>query len=175
MNNFERQPEEIGYADSVETSPIIETDEGNIVLFVIKPDAFKSRDNIIKRIEGSGLYIVRKKIIKLPDEFVIGKMYDPDEIPKEIQEETLKHFNEGRSEVVLVKGDADIIQKVLAETGMKTNPALCEDDTIRYIYGDHVPVELGNGLKYFRNAIHRPKNEGEAKKDLENFQDAGLL
>jgi nucleoside diphosphate kinase len=71
---------------------------------------------------------------------------------------------------LLVKGD-NVVSKLLNLVGLKTNPALCEEDTIRYIYGDHIPEELGEGLEYFRNATHRPTNTNEAIDDLEKFKD----
>ena len=151
---------------SIEISPIIDTD---IALCVIKPDAFQNKDIIIKRLEDSGLYIVKSVTKNLPEKFVIGEMYDPDTLPKPIIEATAKHFSSGPSEIILVKGD-NVVQKLLQVIGLKTNPALCEEDTVRYMYGDHVPEELEQGLKYYRNAAHRSSNEAEAVADVKKFK-----
>jgi nucleoside diphosphate kinase len=152
---------------SIEISPTLKDD---VALCLIKPDAFDNRDYIVERLKASGLYIVKRVTKALPEDFVIEKMYGADKLPKPIAEATSRHFQSGPSEIILVKGD-DVVQKLLHSIGLKTNPALCEEDTIRYIYGDHVPEELEGGLKYFRNAAHRPMNEKEAVDDLEKFKE----
>jgi nucleoside diphosphate kinase len=152
---------------SIEISPTL---DDSIALCVIKPDAFSNRDLIVKRLEESGLYIVRRTIRDLSKNFVINEMYGADKLPKPVAEATARHFLSGSSEIILVKGD-NVVNKLLNLVGLKTNPALCEEDTIRYIYGDHVPEELGEGLKYFRNAAHRPTNTDEAMADLKKFKD----
>ena len=151
---------------SIEISPTL---DDNIALCVIKPDAFSNRDLIVKRLQDSGLYIVRRTTRDLSEDFVVNEMYGTDKLPKPIAEATAKHFLSGSSEIVLVRGD-NVVNKLLNLVGVKTNPALCEEDTIRYIYGDHVPEELGEGLKYFRNAAHRPTNTNEAVADLKKFK-----
>jgi nucleoside diphosphate kinase len=152
---------------SIEISPTL---NDNIALCVIKPDAFLNRDLIVKRLEDSGLYIVRRTTRDLSENFVVNEMYGSDKLPKPIAEATARHFLSGSSEIVLVKGD-NVVNKLMSLVGLKTNPALCEEDTIRYIYGDHIPEELGEGLKYFRNAAHRPTNTDEAVTDLKKFKD----
>lgn len=152
--------------NSIEISPALE--EG-VAICVIKPDAFGSRDMIVKRLEDSGLYIVKRTIKKLPENFVIGEMYKKDKFPKPIQEATARHFLSGESEIILVKGD-DVISKLLGVVGLKTDPSLCNTETIRYIYGDHIPEQLEGGLKYYRNAAHRAMNNEERIEDINKFK-----
>jgi nucleoside diphosphate kinase len=69
----------------------------------------------------------------------------------------------------LVKGD-DVAQKLLKLIGLKTSPSKCDEDTIRYIFGNHTPEKLAGGLEYYKNAAHRPMNETEADEDLKKFR-----
>lgn len=153
--------------NSFEVSPTL---DDNIAICVIKPDAFIHRGEIVKRLESSGLYIVQRTVKELNEEFVVGKMYGADDLPKPIAEATKRHFLGGPSEIVLVKGD-DVVHKLLNLVGLKTNPALCDPETVRFIYGDHIPEELEGGLKYYKNAAHRPTNVREAQEDLDKFRD----
>jgi nucleoside diphosphate kinase len=153
-------------AGSVE---VVSTPDERLAVCVIKPDAFQNRKKIIRCLENSGLYIVQHATRELSDRFVVGVMYSPDEFPKPVAEATQRHFAEGPSEVLLVQGD-DVVQKLLKAVGMTTAPSECDPETIRYIYGDHIPVELEQGLKYHRNAAHRPKTPEEAMLDKEKFR-----
>lgn len=152
--------------NSIEISPTLDE---TLAICVIKPDAFLHREAIVKRLEDSGLYIVQRTPKQLSEEFVINQMYGKDKLPKPLEEAHARHFLSGESEIILVKGD-NVVRKLLDTVGLKTNPALCNPDTIRYIYGDHVPEELEQGLKYYRNAAHRPASEVEVKEDLEKFR-----
>jgi nucleoside diphosphate kinase len=121
-------------------------------------------------VEESGLYVVSRNTRELTENLVVGGMYNPEGIPTPVLDATKRHLLSGPSEVILVKGDA-VINKLLTTVGVKTNPALCTPDSIRYIYGDHVPKELGQGLKYYRNAAHRPRDAAENKSNLETFRE----
>lgn len=174
MENFENREEKKdsldntieNLGDSIEISPSI---EGELAICVIKPDAFTHRDAIVKRLEESGLYIVERRPVGLTESFVVKEMYGKDKLPKPLEDAHIRHFLSGKSEVVLVRG-GNAVGKLLTTVGLKTNPALCEPDTIRYIYGSHIPEELEDGLKYYRNAAHRPTNEQEAEEDLNKFR-----
>ena len=150
---------------SIEVSPVL---DGNLAICLIKPDAFLNRNAIVRKLEESGLYIVSRDIKELTEQFVVGGMYSSDDMPTPIAEATKRHLLSGPSEVLVVRGD---INKLLTTVGLKTNPALCDSDSIRYIYGNHVPEELGEGLRYYRNAAHRPRDEKEAEKDLNLFRE----
>jgi nucleoside diphosphate kinase len=160
-------PESIeNLADSVEISP---ANEEGVAICVIKPDAFGQRDAIVRRLEDSGLYIVERRERDLSENFVVNVMRGGIKMPKPIEDAHVRHFLSGPSEILLVKGN-DVIEKLLNTVGLNTNPALCEPETIRYIYGTHVPEELEGGFKYYRNAAHRPKDKMEAEEDREKFR-----
>lgn len=148
-------------------SDILVSPESGLAVVVIKPDAFKKRDQIISRLESSGLYVVKTITKKLPEDFVIGTMYK--NLPKGIEEETLKHFATGPSEIILLEGGSDLLKKIITLTGEKTNPDQCDKNTIRSLFGEHFGRETPDG-DYFRNAIHRGKDPKEQKNDLDKFK-----
>lgn len=151
---------------SIEISP---TMDERVAICLIKPDAFSHREAIVKRLEESGLFIITRTTKELTEEFVEKEMTD-EEARKPIVEATKEHLLSGPSEIILVRGD-NVVRKLLDTVGLKTNPALCDPETIRYIYGNHMPKELEEGLKYYRNAAHRPSNNEEVKSDLKKFRD----
>ncbi len=150
------------------SSEIVVNPDSGLAMVVIKPDAFKKRESIVKRLENSGLYIVSSISRRLPENFVLGAMYN--NLPKSIAEQTLKHFNEGESEILLVKGGNNLIDNLVSLTGDKTNPSECKEESIRYLFGEHFGRDTDDGKTYFRNAIHRARNEKEQKDDLEKFR-----
>lgn len=152
----------------IKTSDVAIDAKSGLAVVVIKPDAFANRDLIIKKLESSGLYIAKTVTKRLPDNFVIGEMYKG--LTKGLEEETLRHFNESPSELILLEGGPDILQKIIATTGERTNPAEFDEKSIRYLFGDHLGHEIADGKYYFRNAIHRAKDKREKSEDLDKFE-----
>ena len=166
--NFEPSEESNEFiGQSLEISPAIGEDEA---VCVIKPDAFPWRDAIVRHLEEMGLSIVKRKTKQLEADFVDEKMVSP-EWSDDVKEATRRHFLEGPSEFLVVKGAAgsDALEKLRAAVGEETNPALCDRDTIRFIYGDIAPEKLPSGGRYYRNAVHRPKDGEEAEEDKKRF------
>jgi len=161
FEGFEPQP-------FMNNSDIAIDKESGLAIVVIKPDAFKNRDQIIKRLEGSGLYIVKTVKKRLPDDFVIGAMY-PKDLKKEMAEQTLRHFNSGPSEIILLRGGDNMVQDLVTLVGEKTNPAECNEDSIRYIFGEHFGRKVGDETFHY-NAAHRAKNQKEREEDLDKFE-----
>lgn len=159
--------EERNLKGAMEVSPIIGENE---VICVIKPDAFPMRDVIVRRLKEMGLTVVTRKDQQLTEPFIDKNMIAP-EWSEEVREATKRYFMEGPSEFLVVRGGdkGDVIEKLIAATGGETNPLLCERDTIRFIYGDVQPEKLPGGRRYYRNAVHRPKNEEEAEEDKKKF------
>ena len=160
-----KSPEETG--SLFETSNIAVNIENNLMIVVIKPDAFKYRYEIIKKLKDSGLRVVKSVQKRLGDHFVLGEMYK--DLPEDIKKETSRHFNEGHSEVILLKGDDNLLQKIGSLTGEKTNPSECSEGSIRKLFGEPFGRETDAGGIYFRNAIHRAKDTKEQKEDLNKF------
>lgn len=162
------KPEKIEEAESlIEVSDVAVNPESGLMVVVIKPDAFLHRDKIIKKLKDAGLHVIKSAKRELGDGFVISRMYK--DLPEDIKEETVKHFSVGPSEVILLKGGDDLLQKVVSLTGEKTNPRECDQESIRYLFGEHFGRETDDGKTYFRNAIHRAKNIEEQDDDLRKF------
>ncbi|MEI8224016.1 MAG: TauD/TfdA family dioxygenase [bacterium] len=139
----------------------------DIVFCLIKPDAYNNKEEIINLIKDTGLDVIHNFSIFTP-ESLIRALYN--EVSIEILNATLNHYLSGPSEILLVRGE-QAIDKIVTISGLETDPALCIPSTIRFRHGDHSPEDLGNGLKYYRNAIHRPKNQDEAKRDFNLFNE----
>jgi nucleoside diphosphate kinase len=152
----------------IEGSDVVVNPESGLAIVVVKPDAFAKRGQIVKRLEGSGLYVVKEVEKRLPDDFVIGTMYKG--LPKGLEVETLKHFNSGPSDLILLRGGKDILEKIVTIVGTKTVPTECDEQSIRYLYGEHFSRDAGGDLKYSRNGAHRSMTQAERDEDLKKFE-----
>lgn len=130
-------------------------------LYIIKPEAISFCKEIREIIVSQHLKIENsKQLILHPG--VIENIYI--DCSEEIVKAT-KHFICNQiSEVGIVSGDG-AVEKLFAICGEKTNPFLCEDGTIRKLFGIKEP-QYFNGTYYYRNAIHRPKTNDEAEKNI---------
>lgn len=159
--------------------------EPDSMIVVVKPDARNRLQEIIARFEKDGLQIQKQITTMLEPKFVNGIMYHYPQPNFELgdtihdqkfvknrgaQFESAKHFLQGPSTVLLLKGRKDIIDKVTKITGSDREPAKCSEDSIRYLFGEHKGHEMA-GLDdiYYRNAIHRGKDEQEVYLDKEKF------
>ncbi len=153
----------------LDSSSVSVDPESGLAIVVIKPDAFKNRDQILRRLEREGLHIEKTVEKRLPDNFVIGSMYK--DLPKGIEEETLRHFHSGPSEIILVNGGDDVLKKIVDATGLNTDPDKCDKGTIRYMFGEHFWRDTSDPDKlYIRNAAHRGKTKAEKEEDLKKFK-----
>ncbi|MFA6269811.1 MAG: nucleoside-diphosphate kinase [Candidatus Paceibacterota bacterium] len=140
----------------------------NLAVVVIKPDAVDRADEVVRRLEHEG-FSIQKRVRKiLPEKFVDSRS---ENFPLDIQKETGKYLTTASSEIILLKGGDDIVEKLKFVTGENTNPGKSDKGSIRAIFGEHFPRKTDDGNDFFRNAIHRPANEEERKSDLEQFRD----
>ncbi len=147
---------------------LIEKEPKNTMIVVIKPDAYFKHEEIKNIFRENGIDIKREVVKMLPLEFVNGEMYT--NIPQEVQFENAKHFSQGPSVVLELEGDEDLMEKVIKITGEKTSPSECDEGTIRELFGDKDGIDMINGKKYYRNAIHRGKNAEEVEDDKVKFE-----
>ncbi|MEI6238520.1 MAG: nucleoside-diphosphate kinase [bacterium] len=152
----------------IESADVAINTENKLMILVIKPDAFPKKVEILEMLKAKGLHIVKTVTKDLPLDFVLGTMYK--NLPEGIEAETAKHFNSDSSEIILLEGGEDIVEKAVEITGKKTKPNECDPETIRAIFGENFLREAGDGSQYSRNAIHRAKDEVERKLDLEKFE-----
>ncbi len=171
LSDMERVPEnvpEVSIEKIIESSNIAIDEKTGMAVVVIKPEAFRYRDAIVQKIEHTGLSIVSRKHKQLPENFVLNAMYP--NLSESLQQQTAQHFNEGESEILLIKGGNDLVEKLVTLAGEHTNPAVCDTNSIRYLFGEHFARETSDGGAYYRNAVHRPKDESEREHDLEEFK-----
>lgn len=146
----------------------IEGGPKNVMIVVIKPDAYFKADKIKEMIKNAGINIEKEVSTILPLDFVNKIMYK--NIPDEVRFENAKHFSQAPSIILEVSGDANLLGDVLKLTGEKTNPNECDEGTIRNIFGDKLGFDMPGGKKYYRNAIHRGRDEIEVEDDKNKFK-----
>lgn len=78
--------------------------------------------------------------------------------------ETIKQFS--MSCVVIFVEGYNVIEKIYNLVGTKTNPAECDENSLRYLYGTHEPIILNHNKKFWYNGFHRPINADEAKCEM---------
>ncbi len=134
-------------------------------VYIVKPDAFECEFYMRRMFECEDLRIVDSRAVRVSVD-VLEHLY-PDVFAEkgELWEATVHHFAERSSMVVVVQGQT-AIRLVREISGENTNPNSCARLTVRYIFGTHTPIVLPGGRFYWRNAIHRPENEDEAKAHL---------
>ena len=82
--------------------------------------------------------------------------------------QTVQHLTSQKVWILLFQGEK-VVEKLVQAIGRKTSPSDCETNTVRRVYGNHVPIPLEEGLFYYENAAHRPMNLSEAEKDFTLF------
>ena len=168
MERPEIKQKDLNLESLIAASDVAVDPESNLAVVIIKPDAFKNEKEIIRRLENSGLAIVEKRERLLPENFVISRSKG---FPPDIEEEVGKHLTSGPSEIVLLRGGNDIVRKFVEVAGLDTDPQKCDEESLRFLFGEHFIRETKDGGEYFRNAIHRPKNERERLGDPNEFRD----
>lgn len=128
---------------------------------IIKPEALTYAEEIKEIIQQGDLTIVASRKLVLPHH-AINILYP--ELSSQLHEITLSIFR-NEVEIGLIKG-TDAIKNFFLLSGTETSPSLCAPHTIRFRFGKKTPRIVGN-YQYFENAIHRPKNLEEAKRDVE--------
>lgn len=130
---------------------------------MIKPEAMPYRAEITAKIRQN-LDITEQKELILAD-WAISEIYD--DLSEGLWLAT--RFALSRTvELGLVQGD-NAIAKMYGIAGTRTAPKECENDSLRFLYGIAEPIFVG-GVKYYKNAIHRPRNSKEAIKDIGIFR-----
>ena len=136
-------------------------------IFLLKPGrALKSHHAICEEIKNLGLRITESYMVLLTENHLIA-MYGY--LPDTLYDATFKHLlgKRKRCPVFLLEGN-DAIRRLASYAGCHVDPNQCEEETIRFRYSDP-PQDLGNGLIYYPNGIHCPKNPKEAQRDINLF------
>lgn len=127
--------------------------------FIIKPEAFSERDRIKSFIMShSGLKVLESKIMILTD--VDIKALYIDDIGTDLQNAARCHLVGNNVEAGIIEGE-DAIDKFIGLCGRYPDGNLCEENTIRKIFGKKNIVKYG-GTTYFLNAIHKSSQKEAA-------------
>ncbi len=127
-------------------------------VYIIKPEGMKYACEIREMIREAGKITGAWQLI-LP-EWVPKILY-----PKGSSEQHYglgKFFGSGISEIGIVIGEG-AIEALVRISGSKTDPLSCEPGTIRKRFGDY--PEMGHGIPYYRNCIHRSRTGKESLRD----------
>jgi nucleoside diphosphate kinase len=146
-------------------------------IFIIKPDAILKRKEILKDISA------RFKIIKLVDFTFNKELIDllyPDDIGKSHYNALLEYMEEDYSILGHISGvssgvlSVNSIKAFYDFVGTKSDPALCEPNSLRRIYGQGLS-ETKSGFSIIKNGIHRVKSEEEYDYELNLFMRKNML
>jgi nucleoside diphosphate kinase len=142
----------------------------NISFFVIKPDGYPHRLQILGMIQEANLYPTEMKIRKTKNSMI--RLLYPEADRKKLTIRRQQYLNsDGELGTILlgiVLGE-NALEKLKEITGESIDPAKCKPGTIRCEFGIHQPIITIHNDIIYRNAIHRPKTKEELAYMLEFF------
>ncbi len=133
--------------------------------YFIKPHGLVFLEEVRSMIEGSGLIVSERKRLVMPL-WALEIIYS--DLPKRYRSAVFKPSVGAFVEVGLVVGK-NTINTLLQIAGTELDPVDCAPESIRFKFGERKPLMI-DGVRYYRNIIHRSKNKSEAKKDVEVFR-----
>ncbi|HME86789.1 MAG TPA: nucleoside-diphosphate kinase [Candidatus Nanoarchaeia archaeon] len=136
---------------------------------IIKPDAFQHRDKICDMIREAGLIVSMGKITVIP-KGIIDELYG--HVPENVKVALRHYMCQDLSELLLINGE-DAIARLVKVRGEKSDSALCEEGTVRKLYGSPT-IQVDEKTKYFPNALHCPMTPEEAKAQLPLFDKVSM-
>lgn len=132
--------------------------------YIIKPHGLLFIKEVRAMIENGGLIISENKRLIIP-RWALEIIYS--DLPERYRNAVFKPFADAFVEVGLVIGE-DAINALLQIAGTELNPVHCAKESIRSKFGESNPIMI-DGVRYYKNIIHRSRNLTEAKKDVEVF------
>ncbi len=130
-------------------------------VYIIKPEGLPFRKEIHTILRQSFLIPVRGEFF-FTDE-ILDVLYD--NVTFNARRGIYRMMEGERGEIGIVRGN-NALQRLVIVSGKETNPILCEENTIRRIFGWSNRILLAEGYYFYGNVIHRPKNPQELKRDL---------
>jgi nucleoside diphosphate kinase len=119
--------------------------------FIIKPDAYKKKEEILNFIQDKGYSIILTQDFTMTKEIFKG-LYNGI-----INKNIIKGVFEYLMENYCVRIQSNIsINDLLNLSGRNINPKLCSEGTIRKKFGAGKGFSK-SGIEIIRNAVHRPK------------------
>jgi len=139
-------------------------------LFIIKPDGFPKRKEIISEISDhfnieylSELYF---------SEALISELYFRD-IGKSHYPALIEYIMESPCELGIIKGE-NSIEKFFRFAGENSDPRKCKSNTLRFKYGKGLD-KTKSGLYIIKNGIHRAESKMDSDKERSLLQRYGIL
>ena len=133
-------------------------------LYIIKPHGLIFREEVREMIESEDLTISEVKRVVVP-RWALEIIYS--DLPERYRNSVFKPFVNTPVEIGLVVGK-DAVNTLLRITGTEIDPVNCSPESIRFKFGARKPIMI-DGVIYYKNIIHRPRNREEARHDVEVF------
>ncbi|MFH2029467.1 MAG: nucleoside-diphosphate kinase [Bacteroidota bacterium] len=132
--------------------------------YIIKPHGLVFLEEVRAMIESGGLIISESKRLVMPH-WAIEIIYS--DLPERYRSAVFKPFVNTFVEAGLVVG-RNAINTLLQIVGTELDPVDCAPESIRFKFGERKPLMI-DGVRCYRNIIHRSRNRAEAKKDVKVF------
>ncbi|MCX6713844.1 MAG: hypothetical protein NTV48_01945 [Candidatus Vogelbacteria bacterium] len=133
--------------------------------FIIKPHGLIFLEEVRAMIESSGLIIAESKRLILP-QWALEIIYS--DLPERYRGAVFQPFADAFVETGLVVGE-NAIGTLLQIAGAELDPVDCAPESIRAKFGGRKPLMI-DGVRCYRNIIHRSRDRVEAKKDVGVFR-----
>jgi nucleoside-diphosphate kinase len=135
---------------------------------MIKPDGMKHKNEILKRINNSGLKIAKSNITKVKPELA-AEFYRHVKEKKgdKIYQSLISYITEGEVMPMILEGE-NAVQKLRKTTG-NTDPEKAEKGTIRGDLGTDKMRIANSGVRATRNLIHSSGTPEEAENEIKFF------
>lgn len=128
---------------------------------IVKPSAVPNADAIALALTEAGIPVIERKDITYTPSLV-GILYD--HMPDEAVSEITRRMDQKPGIALLVS--ANSIEHLLDVVGRESNPGLCAPRSLRARFGRNAPEERVGTWSWWENALHRPVDEREARRDL---------
>lgn len=133
--------------------------------YFIKPHGLVFLEEVRAMIEGGGLIISERKRLVMPH-WALEIIYS--DLPERYRGAVFQPFVGAFVEAGLVVGES-AISNLLQIAGAEIDPVDCSPESIRFKFGEREPFMI-DGVRCYRNIIHRSRDREEAKKDVEVFR-----
>lgn len=133
--------------------------------FIIKPHGLVFIEEVRAMIKCGGLIISESRRIVIP-RWALEIIYS--DLPEKYRSAVFQPFVNAFAEAGLVVGK-NSIHTLLQIAGTEIDPVGCAPESIRFKLGGRKPLMI-DGVRCYKNIIHRSRNRAEAKKDVKVFR-----
>lgn len=132
--------------------------------FIIKPHGLMFIEEVKTMIKDGGLIISQSKRLVMP-RWALEIIYS--DLPERYRSAVFKPFVGVSVETGLVIGE-NAVDTLLQIAGTEIDPVDCAPESIRSKFGGREPLMI-DGVRYYKNIIHRSRSREEAEKDVKVF------